>query len=279
LEVPENEPFLRGRITTGLIRLPAVSLRSETPLSLSWLEGWKAAVDIQTEALETSSGLRLHAAKAGVFLGNRRLDLHGLSVALSSGTLKADASLQAESTPPELAFAGTLDGVPVEHPLLGLPIDLTQGLLSAEFRLSGRGFSRAAMLATLAGTLKANIEHGRLQGFSLAQIASAWQQKAPLEPGLKGGETPFDHMRLNASITAGVAHVDSMHFTGKDGEGTFSGSINLPDQTIDLHAILRPGLPHPPALGLVLSGLVSSPAVLWDLTEALHGQADHGQGD
>jgi len=270
LEVAENEPFLRGRITTGLIRLPAVSLRSETPLSLSWLEGWKAEVKIQAEALETSSGTRLRAAEAGVFLGNRRLDLHGLSVALSSGTLKADASLQAAATPPELAFAGTLDSVHIDHPLLGLPIDLAQGVLSGKFRLSGRGFSLAAMLATLEGTLQANMEDGRFQGFDLAQIASAWQQKAPLEPGLKGGETPLDHMRLNASITAGVAHVDSMHFTGKDGEGTFSGSINLPDQTIDLHAVLRPSLPQPPALGLVLSGPVSGPTVLWDLAEAQH---------
>ncbi|MBX5454281.1 MAG: AsmA family protein [Acidobacteriia bacterium] len=274
LEVTENEPFLRGRITTGPIHLPAVSLRSETPLSFSWLEGWKAEVNIQTEALETSSGLRLHAAKAGVFLGNRRLDLRGLSAALASGTLNAEASLQAAATPPELAFAGALDGVHIEHPLLGLPIDLAQGVLSGKFRLSGHGFSLAAMLATLEGTLQANMEGGRFQGFDLAQIASAWQRKAPLEPGTKGGETPFDHMGLNASITAGVAHVDSMHFTGKDGEGTFSGSINLPDQTIDLHAVLRPSLPHPPALGLVLSGPVSGPTVLWDLTEALRGQGD-----
>ena len=217
-------------------------------------------------------------------LVQNRLSVTHLEGRLGQGTLSGQLSLDAGDKPPALSVQAKLAGVPVNGAVLSLPIDVTAGQAAGALSLTAAGYSPAAMLASLSGTVQATVQDGTLSGFDLGGLRDAL--RAPeskgdtpaLRKALDGGTTAFRHLTLKAGIADGILSFDTARLDGDAGSALAQGSVVLPDNTADLRIVLRPDVPNPPSVTLQLNGPLDAPHRTPELAAVAQWRAQQAGG-
>jgi len=303
-----EQPRLSGRIRAERLPLPVLDPHAPAPLPLAALLGWQA--DVQVEAAEVLGGMRgqprplLREAAATVTLAGGTLRLNGLAAKLAgganeaedagastaqdatgagaAGTLAGSASLDAASEPPALALHATLADAAIAGPLTGLPLDITAGHADGDLELTASGHSPAAMLATFGGDIRISLRDGELAGFDLGALGAALTTAAAtpgmdqaLQSALESGSTGFERLQIAAHATRGSLALTAATLHAPSGTAEVSGSIDLPDAELDLHATLHPAVANAPQIGLRLTGPFAAPRHLPELADVTRWRAQH----
>ncbi len=104
------------------------------------------------------------------------LRLDSFTGSVAGGQLTGQAALMANGTP-HLSAQAALANLPLAGPLLDAPVDVSAGRLDGAARLDAFGYSPAALLATLSGTVQATVQGGTLTGLDLAGIGPRWRSR------------------------------------------------------------------------------------------------------
>jgi AsmA-like C-terminal region/AsmA family len=269
LDNTREEPRLTGRIEAERLPLPFVDLRAPDPLPVAVLQGWQASLRVEAGKLlaDLSPVLDQLAFTAEVAGGALRIER--MTARLGEGTISASAALDGRASPPALALDASLAGAAITGRLLDAPLDLSAGRAAGSLSLTASGFSPAALLATLGGSLHLAVSEGVLVGFDLTRARSAVAGAEAGEPGpleaalreaLSGGATPFDRLDLTADLSRGNLRLRDAALASDAGEVALTGTVGLPGGTVDLRAVLRPAVPNAPEIGLRIAGPIGAPS-------------------
>jgi hypothetical protein len=248
---------LSGRISADTLPLPYVYIRSPEPLPLGWLQGWQGQLHLDAAHVLLGFSPLLEKASATITLADGALHLAPLSGTLLGGAVSGSLGLDSAAGPPRLSVQAALDRATLSGPLDELPIDLTSGVLDSRVDLTAEGYSPAALLATLAGTVHVTAENGTLTGFDLARVAADLRDNAPatdLAAPLTSGSTGFDSLVGRAAIQRGNVTLDDMTLASKQGGAALSGTIDLAGAALDLRAVLHPAMPDTPDVAVRFTG-------------------------
>ncbi len=258
-----------GSVTADMLPLPLPDPASQAPLPLAFLRGWHGAVQLQAAQVGAGPYDLLDQAAMTVMLTGDTLTLDGLTARLGGGALSGSARLNIGAAPPALTAAATLQQAAIPPPSDEAPVGLLSGRLDATLSLTAAGYSPAAMLATLSGSLHATAHDGALAGFDLFGAARAITAAAgqpadaterSLRAALQGGTTSFDRLDLSGQAAHGLLTLAGVRLQGPAGTAQAQGSIGLTDGTMDVHIALSPSVPGAPTVGLRLGGLLTAPS-------------------
>ena len=250
-------PALTGHIDTETLPLPLPAARAPEPLPLRGLAGWRGSVRVQAGRVLGNLRPLLGQTAATLTLSDGVLRLDDLSAALAGGRLSAAASLDTAAEPPAAALHVAVTGAVVTEPAFDLPLDLTGGTLDLQADLTAAGYAPVALLATLAGDVTLDARAGALAGVALGRLGEL--SDSSVAAALAGGTTPFDMLHLTARAARGVVTIGSATIAAPAATARLSGSIDLPDQTVDLDLLLRPLAAGAPELGERLTGPFATP--------------------
>jgi hypothetical protein len=260
---------VNGSIVADVLPLPFPDATSQTPLPLSILHGWRGTVHVQAEQIAAGPiGLLDHTTMTVNLAGNV-LSVDNLVGQADGGTLSGSAALNIADSPPVLTASGTLRDAIIQGAATEATVGLLSGHLDATATLAAHGYSPAALLATLSGTLHATAHDGALAGFDLfgagraigaadGQVPTVTEQA--LRTALEGGTTSFDTLDLTGEAAHGLLSLTDARLQATAGRAVAQGSIGLTDGTMDVQVALTPSVPGAPGVGLRLDGLLTAPA-------------------
>ncbi|MDE2197757.1 MAG: AsmA family protein [Rhodospirillales bacterium] len=282
-----GEAVVTGHVRAETLPLPLPALRSGAPLQLAALRGWQAAVAVQAGQLQLGGLPALGDVAAHLDLAHGVLRLDKVTARIGGGMLTGEVTLDAAAALPALAVEARLDGAALAGPLLDLPLDLTAGRVTAAASLRAAGHSPAALLATLQGALSLDVTNGALTGVALGAMATSpagggarrLADDAGLRAALAGGTTLFDRFAVHAAIDHGALRLGDAVLAAPAGSIELGGGTDLAAGTADLHLVLRPALPDPPALALRVSGPLGNLRRAPDLSDAIRWRARHALPD
>ena len=103
-------PVITGALHAGSLALPAMDLRSDTPLPTGLTDFGNVQIDLKAD--EISAGLRpvLKEFGATFAVAPGRISLSNLRATLAGGTVEAEARWEEGASPPRLTLRGTLHG-------------------------------------------------------------------------------------------------------------------------------------------------------------------------
>jgi hypothetical protein len=258
-----------GAVSADVLPLPLPDAASPTPLQVGAWRGWSGSVHVQaTQIVAGPLDLLDHAALT-VTLAGDRLTADGVTGQIGDGTLTGKASLNVGAAPPTLIASAILHGATIRDIGDDAPVALLSGRLDGTVDLVAGGYSPAAMLATLSGTVHATVHNGALAGFDLfgaaraigtadAQAPTATEQA--LRASLERGTTNFDTLDLTGVAAHGLLSLTDARLQGPAGSAQAQGSIGLTDGTMDIQVALAPSVPGSPGVGVRLDGMLTSPA-------------------
>jgi uncharacterized protein involved in outer membrane biogenesis len=252
LERDAAAPVLTGHIEAETLPLPLPDPRAPAPLPFDALRGLSASVQVQAARVLANLRPVLQQAAATLTLTDGVLRLDALAAIHGVGGLISIGSLDVAGEPPAAALHLVLRGATVAEPVFDLPLDLAGGKLDGAADLTTTGHAPATLLATLAGTIRLDATAGTLAGVALGKAGRL--SDADVAATLAGGVTAFDRLHVDARIDRGVVTIGQGALAAPSGSATIAGSIDLPDQAIDLRIALHPALPDAPELGLRLTG-------------------------
>ena len=267
-------PKLTGRLTAETLPLPLPYPRAPDALPIAMLSGWQGVVRL--EASQVLAGLSpfLQQASGTVSLNAGVLRLEGFAAKLEGGALSGAVTLDSETAPPHLNADLALAGATPVGAVFELPLDLAGGTIDAHATISASGYSAAALLSTLSGTVTLHAHDGALLGVDLPR-AGATLADADLRAALAGGTTLFSTFDINATLRNGAALIADSPFTAAGGSGTLSGLLDIAGQTSELRLAMRPAVPDPPEIALRISGPLAAPNRTAELADAQKWRAAH----
>ena len=271
-----GHPTITGSVDADTLPVPVLVAGSSQPWGLAALHGADAKLGVRAARLLWGTAPLAENAVATVTLHDGVLRAESVAGRVSGGTMAGQISL-ADASPPRLAVSGTLNGVGLDGPVAGTPIDLSAGRLDAAFTVSGAGYSPAGLLATLSGPVKFSVQHGVLDGLDAGRVFGALPPQGALPDaatvlgevtaGLRSGATPFDRLELEGTMSGGTMTLARGAVTLPGGSIAASGTLDVPEQAIDAGLALRPALETAPAIGLRVIGPVAAPSDAPELTE------------
>lgn len=278
----DDVPHLTGRVDATILPLPVPQGAWTDPLPVAGLRGWEAAIDLTAARVLAEGGPLLRDLHARIGVAGGTLAIAGLRATLGGGALTGSATLDGAASPPALAVDASLHGAMLDPPVVIGPVALAGGAADAAIRLAARGYSLAAMRATLAGQARVSASGGVMRGLDMPAVRAAVAHDeatggdpagdAPLRAALAGGATPYATLAADAVIAAGSLTLDDARLVGPDGTIEGSGVAGLAGGGLDLRLVLRPamegGAPGP-EIGLQLTGPVGAPRRTPDLAGVL----------
>jgi hypothetical protein len=265
---------LTGRLTAETLPLPLPYLRAPEPLPTEFLSGWEAAVHVDAGNVLAGQSPFLQKTGALVSVADGTLRIDELAAQLEGGILTGTVAFKTASSPPALALDLTLAGAKPTAPVFETPLDLTGGEIGLRAKLNAEGYSPAALLATLTGSVQLKATHGTLAGLDLAQTGPRLEER-DLQAAFSGGSTKFDQFDLSAELTHGLVRITAGHMMSPAGTADLSGLIDLPGQSGEFRLAAQPAVADPPTLALRLSGPLASPARVEELSDAVRWRAEH----
>lgn len=267
-------PRVTGRINAELLPLPLPYPRSPDPLPIQYLAGWQASVKVEAGQILVGQSPVLQQASAMLSLADGALRLDGLTGKIDGGTLGGSLSFDGAASPPALTADLTLAGATPPGALFELPLDLSGSITDATAKLAANGYSPAALLATLSGTVHLTSKDGVFDGVDLARLGPHLDD-TDLRAALAGGTTPFQSFDLQASLTNGAAHIDSSELVTRAGTGTLSGLLDLAGHTMEMRLAVKPAVDTPPEVAVRLSGPIKHVRRTIEISDALRWRAEH----
>ncbi len=251
-----------GRVTAETLPLPLPYFRSPDPIPFTGLAGWQGSVKLEAAHVLAGQSPVLEAMSAMLNLSGSALRIDGLTANIGGGALRAAIGVDLLAAPPAVSLTAQISGAHLVMPLLDLPLDLTEGTIDGTLALQAAGYSPAALLATLGGTLALAVHDGVLSGVSLGAVElGGAAPDASVAKALAGGTTPFERFDVAAKAEHGTLRLERADLVGPEGAIAMTGSIDLPGASADLRLALRPKPPEdspagvaPPEIGLHLNG-------------------------
>jgi hypothetical protein len=260
---------INGAVQADVLPVPLPDPASHTPLPLLALQGWHGNLQVQAAQVVAGSLELLDNAAMTVTLTGDALTIDGLSAQLGGGAIGGSASLNIVRSPPVLTAAATLHDAAIHAAADNPPMGLLSGHADASVTLTASGYSPAALLATLSGSLHVTARDGALAGFDLFGAARALdtadgqtptETEQDLRAALQAGTTSFDRLDVDAEAAHGLLHLTDTQLRGPAGGADAQGDIGLTDGTMDVQVSLTPAVPGSPTVGLRLDGSLSDPA-------------------
>jgi uncharacterized protein involved in outer membrane biogenesis len=267
-------PSLSGRIAAETLPLPLPSPRASQPLAFDALKGWRADVRLEAAQLFPAALPMLRGATARLVLADGTLAVEGLAARLGDGVFAGSASVDASGAVPQVALQAELGGVMLNEPLFDEPVDIASGKLDASVDFTASGHSPAALLSTLGGEARLTARDGTLSGVALGNAEGSLSDAA-VKSALAGGTTPFSRLDLAVRAEHGVLRVAEGRMVGPAGTAGLTGSVDLPGDAADLRLGLRPTVPDPPEIGLLLAGPLEQLRREPELAAAALWRAEH----
>jgi AsmA family len=253
-----DHPALTGELAADTLPLLLPDPQSRALIDLSGLRAWRAELALTADTVQDEDGVLARQAAAQLVLAGGKLTLSGLRASVAGGTLQGTASLDAASDPAHLAAQLHLAG-----------ISLFGGLLSGDASATADGFSPAGFVATLGGAATLQMQGGTLPGMDAAALRAALAHPDPQDAvatALSGGGTPLQQASATLRAESGQVSVDaSLETIGA--AGGVGGTLDLPNESLDLAVSLRPDLPDGPTLAVRYEGAMASPGRSIDLTK------------
>jgi uncharacterized protein involved in outer membrane biogenesis len=267
-------PKLTGRLAAETLPLPLPYPRSPDALQVAVLQGWQATVKLEANQVLAGLSPFLQQASANLSLNAGVVRLESLSARLEGGALTGAVTFDGETAPPRLNADLSLVSATPPGAVFELPIDLAGGSIDANANVSASGYSAAALLSTLGGTLRMSVHDGVLVGVDLAK-AGPKLLDADLRAALAGGTTSFSEFNATAAFRNGAAVLTQAPFTAASGTGTLQGLLDIAGQTAELRLAVRPAVPDPPEIALRLSGPLAAPTRTPELADAQRWRLEH----
>ena len=248
------DPFLPAKKTASL--WPGVKARhaarttapwSRDPIDLSGLAGIDAALALKSPSIQFQQ-YRLDNADVSVKLANGRLNADKLTGVLFGGALHATAAATT-TTRPRVETVFALENMSIGQATKALTGKaVATGRMSLKARLKTAGPHLAAMIGGLNGEgvirLKGvDVKQGKtgtaLAG-ALGLVSALNQFSGVLGGGAKRGSGLVD-IAGSFAIRNGVANSQDMKVTSNLGDGTASGTVDLPRWRIDVKGHVQLG--------------------------------------
>ncbi len=161
------------------------------------------------------------------------------------GDVKARASLGIMGDMLSLRGACTLtnaDAATLSWDALGRQV--ATGTVSGSASLDTSGSNPAALITRLNGSITARAVDGEIMPFELGRGLPDTDDRgfAALLSGT-GVRMPFSSTSATLRLTGGEARVEEASMRGMDTVATASGTISLPERTLDLHVATKPSAP------------------------------------
>jgi AsmA protein len=184
-----------------------------------------------------------------------RLDAALSRISLYGGSAQGRLILDGSGKVPALQMtldARRFDGFRLLRDYAGL--ERFEGTAGAQLNLSAKGRSQWELVSSLKGTGVFSFAQGAIRGIDIeamvkgvaANILTGWRQG----PDAK---TPFDGLSASFTVNNGIAATTNLNFTSPVMTVKGSGTIDLPDQALNLK--VSPTLTLEEAQGLDLAGL------------------------
>jgi uncharacterized protein involved in outer membrane biogenesis len=245
---------------------------SRQSLGLAALADMDADLTLAARTLSHDK-LKLTDARLALKARENIVELTSLTGAIHGGTLDSSAKLMLAQSP-ALTLSGALTGIEL-RPLLELiaGTDALRGPADLHFEFSAAGDSPADLIGTLDGALEIASKGGTIDGYDLPALSEKLKRiDRPtdlitlVQLGLGGGRTPFTNLSGNLRLERGIARTNDLVLTAQAGEMRTTGTIDLPQWTLDLVNELRL-TEHPklPPLALKISGPINAPRRVFDI--------------
>lgn len=201
-------------------------------------------LDLRMSATEGRIGpLTLGDLAASVLVRDAAVEVALNRARLKDGVLKGRVTLARGADPSEtdMRLQGGFDQVD----LGGLMSDLggsrwVTGPLQGQFLLDSRGRDAAGLVARVGGRASVAIEGGALAGLDLADVIHRNGHLAPGALARRNGRTGFERAQVVLRFTDGVGEITEADLRGAGVAATLRGQVSLPDQRLDVVAVLSP---------------------------------------
>jgi AsmA protein len=205
-------------------------------LDLSGLKSLNAKGQLKVGELRLS-GLVFTDALVGVNAAGGVLRLNPLKTKFYGGQYEGDVRLDATGDQARLSLNERLTAVQL-GPVMKVLSDheFVSGAAGGGFTLSATGKTVKGMLASLSGNLDLAVSEGALEGVDLVyELQRAQSLLAKQAPAARSGEarTPFDAMKVSATVKDGVINSDDLNISNPVMKITGAGGVNLVAQTLD----------------------------------------------
>ena len=264
-----------GAIQASTLPVLLPSATDTEPLSLGFLSEWHGTIGLEADKVLAGNRLMLSNARGRVSADGHAVVIEVHADPPGGGSFAAVLRFDPTGEVPHATLGGAFSGVVLQGGLFGTALDLEQGTLAGKFALSGQGYSAAAMLATLGGTVELSGRGGVLGGINLLQVHAvlASRETAKTEPmlltALSGGSSSFARLDVVAHGAQGRFTLNRAQMQADEGTITASGTLDVPARGMDLRLTLTPAIGGAPPVVVRLAGSAARPKRLTEVTEAL----------
>jgi AsmA protein len=204
-------------------------------------------LDLRMSASEGRVGpLALGDLAASVLVRGAAVEVALNRARLKDGVLKGRLTLVQGGDPAEtdMRLQGGFDQVD----LGGLMSDLggsrwVTGPLQGQFLFDSRARDAAGLIARAGGRATVAIDGGALAGLDLADVIHRNGHLAPGALARRNGRTGFERAQVALRFTDGVGEITEADLRGAGVAATLRGQVSLPDQSLDVVAVLSPRQP------------------------------------
>lgn len=212
---------------------------AEEPIDLSALKGLNLKGHVRIDRLKASN-VKAQKVDLGLQAAGGRLDVDPLSASLYEGSLKGNASANANGN--RVALKAGLSGVSI-GPLLhdAADNDLLEGRGNVALDVQTGGATVGAMKRSLAGSARVALEDGALKGVNLGELirkakALAGSKSAAEQATDRSNRTDFTELGASFVIRNGVAHNDDLSGKSPLLRLAGSGDVDIGANTVDYTA-------------------------------------------
>jgi AsmA protein len=214
------------------------------------VDGVFSAGVIQMEGIEMRDLRVLLRANDGL------MEMVEASAQLMSGSLKAEAALDARTDKPVMTFSANTSGVQIQ-PIaqMALDADLFTGILDMTLKFRAEGNSEQALADSSNGSVNMTLSQGTIRGMNLNNALGAgindmlgqYQVITQFLPDVDQGRLPASlkedtevvQLKMAARIDDLIAHIDSLDAELDRGTLSGKGFLNLRSQAFDLRMAMK----------------------------------------
>jgi AsmA protein len=235
-------------------------------LSFSVMRGARVDVRLSTQMLQIGSLAIAKAALSG-HMRDGRIDVLLSEGNVLSGNIKGRASLgSGPDRGIDLRVQGSLERIDLSDALATAGSGRIKGMASGQFALTASGTSWVGLISALEGRTQLTIRDGELPGVDLDRLSGRIERTLAGTIALDG-RTRFQTLGMQFGLINGVATISEGMLSTPGLRAPLEGTINLPEQRVDILARIQTGNDTSKAteLRLKLEGPWSAPVLTPDM--------------
>ena len=274
-------------VMTKLLALPGASAAASgeagadgpwgsAPFGRAPLSGVDIQVGVQVDELKVSERATVRKASARITARDGAVSIGGFKAQYAGGDLALDFRLLSEADLLKLEGQYRIDNARFDDTFSSrLATAPFTGRYTLVGTLQGTGRSPAGLISSLAGNGNLSVQEGSVSGIDPVSFSSALgnartapELDALLNTALTEGAMGFAGFSSAFEITNGVVSFDETAIDGTGASGTAQGYIDLSSWQMDSEwTVSLTEYPKAPALTLVFSGPLATPARSYDVKE------------